>query len=117
TTALGRAVARGAWSPPHEDLAAELYEATQGTLEAAGFEAYEVSNHARDVAARAGHDLHVWGGGDCLGLGPGAHGRITLAEGRIATVAHRRIGDYVQGVAAGSPWAEREVLEPRDADE
>jgi len=42
---------------------------------------------------------------------------MTLAEGRVATVAARRIGDYVAGVAAGSPWAEREVLEPQDADE
>ncbi len=117
TTAFGRAVARGAWSPPDEDLAAELYEATQATLEAAGFEAYEVSNHARDVVARSSHNLHVWRGGDYLGLGPGAHGRMTLAEGRIATLAQRRIGDYVEGVAAGSPWAEREVLDPRDADE
>jgi len=117
TTAFGRAVARGAWAPPDEDLAAELYETTQATLEAAGFEAYEVSNHARDVAARSSHNLHVWRGGDYLGLGPGAHGRMTLAEGRIATVAHRRIGDYVQGVADADPWAEREVLDPRDADE
>ncbi|MEN5228427.1 radical SAM family heme chaperone HemW [Brevundimonas naejangsanensis] len=117
TTAFGRAVARGAWAPPDEDLAAELYETTQATLEAAGFEAYEVSNHARDVAARSSHNLHVWRGGDYLGLGPGAHGRMTLAEGRIATVAHRRIGDYVQGVADADPWAERELLDPRDADE
>jgi oxygen-independent coproporphyrinogen-3 oxidase len=110
-------VARGAWTPPDEDLAAELYEATQATLEAAGFEAYEVSNHARGIAARSSHNLHVWRGGDYLGLGPGAHGRLTLAEGRVATVARRRIADYVQGVASGDPWGERETLSPRDADE
>jgi len=117
TTAFGRAVARGAWSPPDEDLAAALYEATQDTLEAAGFEAYEVSNHARDIAARSSHNLHVWRGGDYLGLGPGAHGRITLPQGRTATVAERRIDDYIAGVAAGTPWAERDLLSPTDADE
>ncbi|MNJ28067.1 Oxygen-independent coproporphyrinogen-III oxidase 1 [compost metagenome] len=117
TTAFGRAVARGAWTPPDEDLAAELYEATQAMLEAAGFEAYEVSNHARGIAARSSHNLHVWRGGGYLGLGPGAHGRLTLAEGRVATVARRRIADYVQGVASGDPWGERETLSPRDADE
>ncbi|MGX1745908.1 MULTISPECIES: radical SAM family heme chaperone HemW [unclassified Brevundimonas] len=117
TTAFGRAVARGAWSPPDEDLAAELYEATQATLEAAGFEAYEVSNHAKDVAARSSHNLHVWRGGDYLGLGPGAHGRMTLDGVRTATVARRRIADYVQGVGAGSPWAEREALSLQDAAE
>jgi coproporphyrinogen III oxidase-like Fe-S oxidoreductase len=80
-------------------------------LEGAGFEAYEVSNHARDVAARSFHNLHVWRGGDYLGLGPGAHGRLTLEGQRTATVAHRRIPDYVAGVAKGAPWAERETLD------
>lgn len=117
TTAFGRAFARGTLTPPDEDLAASLYEATQSVLEGAGFEAYEVSNHARDVAARSSHNLHVWRGGDYLGLGPGAHGRLTLAGERIATVAHRRIADYVAGVAAGAPWAEREALDAPGAAE
>lgn len=117
TTAFGRAFARGTLTPPDEDLAASLYEATQDVLERAGFEAYEVSNHARDVAARSSHNLHVWRGGDYLGLGPGAHGRLTLAGERIATVAHRRIADYVAGVAAGAPWAERETLDVQGAAE
>jgi oxygen-independent coproporphyrinogen-3 oxidase len=86
-------------------------------LEAAGFEAYEVSNHARGAAARSAHNLHVWRGGDYLGLGPGAHGRLTLDGLRAATVAHRRIADYVAGVAAHAPWAEREALSPADAAE
>ena len=111
TTAFGRAFARGTLTPPDEDLAASLYEATHAVLEGAGFEAYEVSNHARDVAARSFHNLHVWRGGDYLGLGPGAHGRLTLEGQRTATVAHRRIPDYVAGVAKGAPWAERETLD------
>ncbi len=117
TTAFGRAVARGAWSPPDEDLAADLYETTQAVLQAAGFDAYEVSNHARVVAARSSHNLHVWRGGDYLGLGPGAHGRLTLDGARTATVAHRGIADYVTGVAAGTPWTEHHPLSPTDAAE
>ena len=117
TTAFGRAVARGAWTPPDEDLSAGLYETTQTVLEAAGFDAYEVSNHARGVTARSAHNLHVWRGGDYLGLGPGAHGRLTLAGARTATVAHRGIGDYVAGVEAGAPWSERETQSQRDAAE
>lgn len=116
-TALGRAVTRGAWTPPNEDAAAALYEATQAVLEGAGFEAYEVSNHARDRAARSAHNLHVWRGGDYLGLGPGAHGRLTLDGARTATVARRRIADYLAGVEAGTPWAERSALSPSDAAE
>lgn len=117
TTAFGRAFARGTLTPPDEDLAAALYETTQDVLGAAGFEAYEVSNHARGVAARSAHNLHVWRGGDYLGVGPGAHGRLTLDGVRTATVAHRRIADYVAGVDVASPWSERTPLDPRDAAE
>jgi putative oxygen-independent coproporphyrinogen III oxidase len=117
TTAFGRAVARGAWTPPDEDRAAALYETTQTMLETAGFDAYEVSNHARGEAARSAHNLHVWRGGDYLGVGPGAHGRLTLEGARTATVAHRGIGAYVAGVAAGAPWSERETQSARDAAE
>ncbi len=117
TTAFGRAVARGVWSPPDEDRAAALYEMTQVVLEAAGFDAYEVSNHARGEAARSVHNLHVWRGGDYPGIGPGAHGRLTLDGARTATIAHRGIGAYVAGVAAGTPWSERETQSARDAAE
>ena len=117
TTAFGRAFARGALTPPDEDRAASLYETTQDVLTAAGFEAYEVSNHARSRAARSSHNLHVWRGGDYLGLGPGAHGRLTLDGVRTTTVAHRRIAYYVAGVAANTPWAERDAHNPVEAAE
>lgn len=110
-TAFGRAQARGTLVPPDEDRAADLYETTQAVLCQAGFDAYEVSNHARGVAARSAHNLHVWRGGDYIGLGPGAHGRLTLEGQRTATVGHRAIRDYVVGVAAGAPWSERDPLD------
>lgn len=116
-TAFGRAFRRGTLVPPDEDLAAALYETTQTVLEAAGFEAYEVSNHARGIAARSAHNLHVWRGGDYLGVGPGAHGRLTLDGTRTATVAWRGVADYVSGVASGTPWSERTALSPAQAAE
>ena len=117
TTAFGRAVTRGAWSPPDDDLAADLYETTQTVLQAAGFDAYEVSNHARGVPDRSSHNLHVWRGGDYLGLGPGAHGRLTLNGVRTTTVAHRSIADYITGVEAGTPWSEHQLLSPTETAE
>ena len=117
TTAFGRAFARGTLTPPNEDLAADLYETTQGVLGRHGFEAYEVSNHARGVSARSAHNLHVWRGGDYLGVGPGAHGRLTLGGVRTATVAHRGIAAYVEGVAAGAPWSDADRQDPMEAAE
>jgi oxygen-independent coproporphyrinogen-3 oxidase len=116
-TAFGRAFARGSLVPPDEDAAADLYETTQAVLEAAGFDAYEVSNHARGEAARSAHNLHVWRGGDYLGVGPGAHGRLTLDGVRTATVARRSIIDYIAGVASNAPWSEREGQSPVEAAE
>jgi oxygen-independent coproporphyrinogen-3 oxidase len=116
-TPFDRAVRRGRWSPPDAELAAALYEETQDVLGAAGLAAYEVSNHARGEAARSRHNLIYWRGGDYLGVGPGAHGRITdEGGGRWATLTPARIGDYVARVAdAGCGLAGRSRLSARDA--
>lgn len=97
-TAFARRVDRGALQPPSDDLAAEFYEATQEVCESAGFPAYEISNHARSPGSRSRHNLLYWRGEDWIGVGPGAHGRITLGASRIATEAQRRPQDYVDAV-------------------
>jgi putative oxygen-independent coproporphyrinogen III oxidase len=115
-TAFDRAVGRGLFAPPDADLAGELYETTEAVLRAAGFEAYEVSNHARGPAARSRHNLAYWRGEDYLGVGPGAHGRITGQEGRIATEAERGVEAYIAKVdESGVGFASRAILSARDA--
>jgi len=116
-TAFDRAVRRRVWAPPDEELGAALYEATGEALESAGFEAYEVSNHARGDAARSRHNLAYWRGADWLGVGPGAHGRITDAEGRRwATLAEPNIAAYVARVTAtGAGLITDEALTRREA--
>ncbi len=79
---------RGELEPPGEEAGAALYEATQEALEDAGLPAYEISNHARP-GAECRHNLTYWRYGDYLGVGPGAHGRLTLSEGKTATRQHR----------------------------
>jgi len=117
-TAFDRAVRRGSFRPADEDLGAELYETTQATLEAEGFEAYEVSNHARGPAARSRHNLVYWKGWDYVGAGPGAHGRLTLSGAREATKAADRPADYIRQVAeTGTGFDEREALTPVEAAE
>ncbi len=113
-TPFHRAVGRGTLRPPPEDSAADLYEVTQSTLGEAGYEAYEVSNHARGAAARSRHNLIYWRGQDYLGVGPGAHGRITLGGERWASVSAKSIGDYVRQVESGLSCANRERLDARE---
>lgn len=112
-TAFQRAVGRGAWAPPGEDLSADLYEATDEVLAGAGYEAYEVSNHARGKAARSRHNLAYWRGEDYLGAGPGAHGRLTRNSRRVATLAATRAADYIGRVEKAGPGVE--VVEPLSA--
>lgn len=113
-TPFHRAVARGTLKTPGPDRAADLYETTQAVLEGAGYEAYEVSNHARGKAARSRHNLIYWRGEDYVGVGPGAHGRLTLEGARWASAAPKSIADY-GAYTAGAQAAGRERLTPRDA--
>ncbi len=112
--AFHRRVQRGTLVPVDADRAADFYETTQRVLEAAGFEAYEVSNHARGEAARSRHNLIYWRGEDYVGAGPGAHGRLTLAGGRVATTAPDAIAAYANAVRRTGTGSAREPLAPRE---
>ncbi len=72
----GTAYYRDGVAAAGEDTGAELFDITQDVLEGAGLAAYEVSNHARP-GAESRHNLNIWRGGDYIGVGPGAHGRLT----------------------------------------
>jgi putative oxygen-independent coproporphyrinogen III oxidase len=113
-TPFHRAVGRGTLRPPPEDRAADLYEVTQSTLGEAGYEAYEVSNHARGAAARSRHNLSSGRGQDDRGVGPGAHGRFTVMGERWASLAAKPVGDYVRQVEGGLTPANRERLTDRE---
>ena len=69
---------------PDEDRAADMFFFTQDACDAAGLPAYEVSNHAKP-GQESRHNLIYWRGGDYVGIGPGAHGRLTLNGRRHAT--------------------------------
>jgi putative oxygen-independent coproporphyrinogen III oxidase len=112
--AFHRAVRRGTLVPVDAERAADFYETTQSVLNDAGFEAYEVSNHARGVTARSRHNLIYWRGEDYVGVGPGAHGRLTLAGDRFATTAPNAIADYVDAAGRCGTGSQRERLTPRE---
>ena len=87
-TAFHPAHARGDFTLPDEDLAGALYDVTQEVLADAGLPAYEVSNHAR-AGEESRHNLTYWRYGDYVGIGPGAHGRLTLDGEKWGTRGHR----------------------------
>jgi putative oxygen-independent coproporphyrinogen III oxidase len=116
-TPFGRAVRRKQWAPPQDDLAEAFYFRTQETLEAHGFEAYEVSNHANAPAARSAHNVLIWEGVDYIGIGPGAHGRVTHDGHRHATTALSDLKAYIARVQATGTGHDAEALSVLEAEE
>lgn len=109
--------AAGKLNPPEADTAARLFEITQNLTSAAGYEAYEISNHALPGQASL-HNLNYWRGGDYVGVGPGAHGRIRLENVRHATDTLKSpeswllaVEDTGHGLASCSPLAPIETAE------
>lgn len=74
----------GAFVLPEEDNAAELFDVTQEICDQHGMPAYEISNHARP-GSECRHNIAYWEGGDYIGAGPGAHGRLTINNAIHAT--------------------------------
>ncbi|SDF73896.1 radical SAM family heme chaperone HemW [Thalassobaculum litoreum] len=108
--------ARGEFALPDDDGAADLYEATQEILGRAGLPAYEVSNHARP-GHECRHNLVYWRYQDYLGIGPGAHGR--LSDGRpgaakTATRTHRAPTIWLDRVAREGHALVDDAPIPRD---
>ncbi len=98
---------------PEDDSAADMYLATQEICEAHGLPAYEVSNHARP-GAESQHNLIYWRYGDYVGIGPGAHGRITRDGKKLATETYLSPNRWLQAVDQGSGEKERTELSPQD---
>lgn len=99
---------------PTDDLAADMYFATQEICEAHGYGAYEVSNHAQR-GQESRHNIIYWQSGDYAGIGPGAHGRLTLGGERWATSTPLGPSDWLRQVeTTGNGESPREYLDPAE---
>ncbi|MGR3792695.1 radical SAM family heme chaperone HemW [Vannielia sp. SX4] len=108
-TAFGDRYAVGKLSGlPDDDLGADMYELTQEMTSSVGLSAYEVSNHA-EKGSESRHNLIYWRYGDYAGIGPGAHGRLTLDGQKLATVASTMPSSWLMKQAEGSVES-REVI-------
>ena len=98
---------------PDDDLAAAMQDAIEATLAGAGLEHYEVSAYARP-GHRARHNLNYWQFGDYLGIGAGAHSKLSFHD-RIVRQARARMPQrYVEQALAGTPVEEERVLARAD---
>jgi putative oxygen-independent coproporphyrinogen III oxidase len=113
-TAFHTQHARGDFAVPQDELAADLYEATQSMLEARVMPAYEISNHAR-AGAECRHNLLYWRYGDYVGVGPGAHGRLTLGGSKFATRQKKAPESWLADIAGGGDGMEERLeIGPED---
>jgi len=88
---------RGEFSVPEADQAGEFYEVTQNILEEAGMPSYEISNHAR-AGQESVHNMTYWRYEDYAGIGPGAHGRLSLNGDKYATRGKRAPDVWMESV-------------------
>ena len=110
-TRMAARMRRGELPYPSDDVAADRYLAAEAALTAAGFGWYEVSNWARDEAARCAHNMLYWTGGDWWGLGPGAHSHV----GGVRWWNVKHPSTYAARIAEGaSPGHGRELLTEAD---
>ena len=98
-TPFHAALARGLMKELDPELASTMFEHTQLRMENAGLPAYEVSNHARP-GDESRHNLLYWRYGDYVGIGPGAHGRISIGGKRTATETERSPEKWLGRVSA-----------------
>jgi oxygen-independent coproporphyrinogen-3 oxidase len=100
---------------PDDDLAADMQDQGGDLLSSAGYAQYEVSAHARP-GRRCRHNLVYWTFGDYLGIGAGAHAKLTdPATGRVERTAKRRHPDaYLEAVRDGRFVGSRRTLDADD---
>lgn len=98
---------------PAEDVLADIQDAGEAALNSAGFVQYEVSAWAR-ASQTSKHNLNYWQFGDYLGIGAGAHGKLTGADGTIRRHRRTRLpADYLASVGKRQPTIE-DAIRHRD---
>ncbi|WP_224824392.1 radical SAM family heme chaperone HemW [Cognatishimia sp. MH4019] len=99
---------------PDEDASADMYELTQALCADHGFPSYEVSNHAKNGAISK-HNMIYWTYGDYVGIGPGAHGRVTVEGQKMATTTPLMPSKWLNQVEkTGAGDAEVETVSAED---
>ena len=97
-------------SLPDDETAADIEDAIAATLGAAGYLHYETSAYARP-GHECRHNLNYWRFGDYLGIGAGAHSKLSFPDRVVRQVRHKQPQQYMEEVERGSPLAEDRTVE------
>jgi len=105
---------KGALLTADADKVADLYLHTEQQLQEKGLCAYEVSNYAKDGQASR-HNVNYWQAGNWLGIGPGAHGRLTTKQGRYNRINRRSPSGWLDAADTAGGGLDTEAIEtPQD---
>jgi len=98
---------------PDEETAADIEDAVHARLGAAGYQHYETSAYSRP-GRQCRHNLNYWRFGDYLGIGAGAHSKLSFAERIVRQVRCKQPKQYLEQIAAGTPVLEEGVVTRAD---
>jgi len=98
---------------PDDDSAAEMQAGIEARLADAGFANYETSAFARPTK-QARHNLNYWRFGDYLGIGAGAHGKLSLRDRIFRQTRHRHPREYMDRALAGNAVQAEQDVAPAD---
>jgi putative oxygen-independent coproporphyrinogen III oxidase len=98
---------------PDEDTAANMQEAIEGRLTVAGYEHYETSAFAKP-GHLCRHNLNYWQFGDYLGIGAGAHGKLSFSDRVVRQMRHKHPAAYMESLVGGSALQEEHAVPARD---
>ena len=94
---------------PDQDMAADMQEAIEARLASAGYRHYETSAFAQPVR-EARHNLNYWTFGDYLGIGAGAHSKLSFADRILRQMRVKHPRDYLEKISAGVPVQQEQRL-------
>jgi oxygen-independent coproporphyrinogen-3 oxidase len=95
---------------PDDETAADIEDAIAETLGAAGYLHYETSAYARP-GHECRHNVNYWRFGDYLGIGAGAHSKLSFQQRVVRQVRHKQPQHYLEEAERGSPLAEDRTVE------
>jgi oxygen-independent coproporphyrinogen-3 oxidase len=98
---------------PDDDASADMQEWIQAHTAAAGYERYEVSAYAKPHR-QCKHNLNYWRFGDYLGIGAGAHSKLSFAHRIVRQARYKHPATFMEQARAGSPIQEEHEVSAHD---